>query len=73
MILLFTHCNQGSLLFTAVSSSNFAIIDCIDSGRTQRLFSESICSEDGLKSQIYGTFVVEFHACLPILAWSANM
>ena len=73
MILLFTHCNQASFFFPTVSSSNFAIINYIGSGRTQRLFSENICSEDGLTSRIFGTFVVEFHACLPLLAWFSNM
>ena len=31
---------------------------------TQRQFSENICSEDDLRSRIFGTFVVEFLACL---------
>ena len=34
---------------------------------TQRQFSENICSEDDLKSRIFGTFVVKFLACLPLL------
>ena len=28
-------------------------------------FSENICSEDDLRSIIFGTFVVKFLACLP--------
>ena len=32
---------------------------------TQRQFSENICSEDDLRSRIFGTFVVKFLACLP--------
>ena len=38
-----------------------------DIGGTQRQFSENICSEDDLKSRIFGTFVVKFLACLPLL------
>ena len=36
---------------------------------TQRQFSETICSEDDLKSRIFGTFVVKFLACLPLLGF----
>ena len=37
---------------------------------TQRQFSEKICSEDDLRSRIFGTFVVKFLACLPVLGFS---
>ena len=37
---------------------------------TQRQFSENIRSEDDLKSRIFGTFVVKFLACLPLLGFS---
>ena len=37
---------------------------------TQRQFSENICSEDDLRSKIFGTFVVKFLACLPLLGFS---
>ena len=37
---------------------------------TQRQFSENICSEDVLTSRIFGTFVVKFLACLPLLRFS---
>ena len=37
---------------------------------TQRQFSENICSEDVLRSRIFGTFVVNFLACLPLLGFS---
>ena len=36
---------------------------------TQRHFSENICSEDDLRSRIFGTFVVKFLACLPLLGF----
>ena len=37
---------------------------------TQRQFSERVCSEDDLRSRIFGTFVVKFLACLPLLGFS---
>ena len=33
-------------------------------------FSENICSEDDLRSRIFGKFVVKFLACLPLLGFS---
>ena len=42
---------------------------CISRG-TQRQFSENICSEDDLRSRIFGTFVVKCLACLPLLGFS---
>ena len=37
---------------------------------TQRQFSENICSEDDLRSILFGTSVVKFLACLPLLGFS---
>ena len=37
---------------------------------TQRQFSEYICSEDDLRSRIFGTFLVTFLACLLPLRFS---
>ena len=37
---------------------------------TQRQLSENICSEDDLRSRIFGTFVVKFLACMPLLGFS---
>ena len=37
---------------------------------TQRQFSENMCSEDDLRSRVFGTFVVKFLACLPLLGFS---
>ena len=37
---------------------------------TQCQFSENICSEDDLRSRIFGTFVAKFLACLPLLGFS---
>ena len=36
----------------------------------QQQFSENICSEEDLKSRIFGTFVVKFLAYLPLLGFS---
>ena len=33
-------------------------------------FRENICSEDDLRSRIFGTFAVKFLACLPLLGFS---
>ena len=37
---------------------------------TQGQFSEDICSKDDLRSRIFGTFLVKFLACLPLLGFS---
>ena len=37
---------------------------------TRRQFSEDICSEDDLRSRIFGTLVVKCLACLPVLGFS---
>ena len=37
---------------------------------TKRQFSENICWEDDLRSRIFGTFVLKFLACLPLLGFS---
>ena len=37
---------------------------------TQRQFSENTFSEDDLRSSIFGTLVVKFLACLPLLGFS---
>ena len=39
----------------------------------QRQFSENICSEDDLRSRIFGTFVVKFLACLLLLVRSPRI
>ena len=37
---------------------------------TKRQFLENICSEDDLRTRIFGIFVVKFLACLPPLGFS---
>ena len=40
------------------------------SGAPNGNFRENICSEDYLRTRIFGTFVVKFFACLPFLGFS---
>ena len=42
----------------------------IYSGEPNDNVLENICSEDDLRSTIFGTFVVKFLACLPLLGFS---
>ena len=42
----------------------------MDTGAPNDNFRENICSEDDLRSRIFGTFVVKFLACLPLLGFS---
>ena len=42
--------------------------ECI--GGTQPEFLENISSEDELGARIFGTFVVKFLSCLPLLGFS---
>ena len=44
-----------------------AVINRAITRDTQRQFSENICSEDDMRSRIFGTFFVKFLACLPLL------
>ena len=40
------------------------------SGAPNGNFRENICSEDDLRTRIFGTFVVKFLACLSLLGFS---
>ena len=53
-----------------ISDSNDVFHGPLHIRGTQRLFSENFCSEDDLRSRIFGTFVVKFLACLPLLGFS---
>ena len=55
---------------TFVASSYYLLPITTKYRGTQRQFSENICSEDDLRSRIFGKFVVKFHACLPLLGFS---
>ena len=49
---------------------NYGFFVCCSIRSTQREFLENICLEEELRSKIFGTFVVKFLACLPILEFS---
>ena len=42
----------------------------LNSGAPNGNFRENFCSEDDLRSRIFGAFVVKFLACLPLLGFS---
>ena len=46
------------------------ILLVIFTGAPNENFRKNICSEDHLRSRIFGTFVVKFLACLPLLGFS---
>ena len=70
---VFSHLNKlGRSKATGLGIISAKIIrECADlisvSRGTQRQFSENVCWEDDLRSRIFGTFVVKFLACLPLL------
>ena len=70
------HVNSHSIRFPSKSrlNNNRCSDHCMFSvpkyRGTQRQFSENICSEDDLRSRIFGTFFVKFLACLPLLGFS---
>ena len=57
--------DSGKIILAAESARNFSR----PIRGTQRQFSENICSEDDLRSRIFGTFFVKFLACLPLLGF----
>ena len=61
----FLHVNIKKIQRIKTKKSQFPIFR-----GTQRQFSENICSEDALRSRIFGTFVVKFLACWPLLGFS---
>ena len=73
---VFSHLNKlGRSKATGLGIISAEIIrECADlisvSRGTQRQFSENVCWEDDLRSRIFGTFVVKFLACLPLLGFS---
>ena len=48
----------------------FQNISVADPGAPNDNFRTNICSEDDLRPRIFGTFVVKFLACLPLLGFS---
>ena len=58
-----------NLLF-AKSFGLASVFVILFSGAPNGNFRENICSEDELRTRIFGTFVVKFLACLPLLGFS---
>ena len=75
---------NGTALFAAASEEYLDVVSCLienganvnarsnkqSTGAPNDNFRENICSEDDLRSRIFGTFVVKFLACLPLLGFS---
>ena len=45
------------------------LLKCLIQGHPTTIFG-NICAEDDLRSRIFGTFVVKFLVCLPLLGFS---
>ena len=58
---------HGQVASMLDSQSSSPRCECTVLRGTQHQFSENICSQDDLRSRIFGTFVVKFLACLPPL------
>ena len=70
-------CFFSSTCFTFNTSSKFsqpylcfACHFCIINQGHPSQFSENICSEDDLRTRIFGTFCIKFLGCLPFLGFS---
>ena len=63
--------NKSKEVWSRANQFTFYVSFPLPSSRgTQRQFSENICLEDNLRSTIFGTFVENFLACLPLLGFS---
>ena len=67
-VVLFFRMECSKRKYSCSISSKLSLIPV--SRGTQRQFSGNICSEDDLRTRIFGTFVVKFLACLPLLGFS---
>ena len=56
--------------FSRQTPGTSVFLDSNASGAPNDNFRKNICSEDDLRSRIFGTFVVKFLACLPLLGFS---
>ena len=56
--------------FVAQFHNFFPLVSPHYPGAPNDNFRKNICSEDDLRSRIFGTFVVKFLACLPLLGFS---
>ena len=62
--------NQFVIMLKLNSLKFIQTLDHTDTGAPNGNFRENICSEDDLRTRIFGTFVVKFLACLPLLGFS---
>ena len=63
--------NKSKEVWSRANQFTFYVSFPLPSSRgTQSQFSENICLEDDLRSTIFGTFVENFLACLPLLGFS---
>ena len=64
-------CPDQKYIWTRVNNTAICkSIWTVPSGAPNGNFRENICSEDDLRSRIFGAFVVKFLACLPLLGFS---
>ena len=73
MLYVSVYCGADQWITPFMGESLFTFFCLISFRGTKRQFSENICSEDDLISGIFGTFVVKFLACLPLLGFSEHL
>ena len=62
--------DSGQLFFLYTTCEIFCHFVQLITGAPNSSFRENICSEDDLRSTIFGAFVVKFLVCLPLLGFS---
>ena len=74
-----TDLGENTLIFYQILSTHsllkmyrdqFGEFVCVYSGAPNDNFRKIICSEDDLRSRIFGSFSDKFLACLPLLGFS---
>ena len=60
----------GVLELKIIFTIDSVLFVVVSSGAPNDNFRKNICSEDDLRSRIFGTFVVKFLACPPLLGFS---
>ena len=61
---------DNPIMFGIIGREDEIFLNHIYSGAPNGNFRENICSEDNLRSRIFGAFVVKFLAYLPLLGFS---
>ena len=62
--------NWTNLILILIKMGGYWPLSVFFSGAPKDNFRKNICSEDDLRSRIFGTFVVKFLACLLLLGFS---